>query len=57
MDDAIAMSATTGEIKLMVVSGDSFEDFVVKYDGGPRYMTIVPKKGGEDLLAEILKPL
>ena len=57
MHDAIAMSATTGEVNLMVVSGDSFQDFVVKYDGGPRYMTIVPKKNGKDLLAEILKAL
>ncbi len=57
MVDAVAMSATTGEIKLMVVSGDSFKDFVVKYDGGPRYLTVVRKKNGNDLLAEILKPL
>ena len=57
MADAIAMSATTGEVKLMVVSGDSFKDYVLKYDGGPRFMTIVRKKNAVDLLAEILKPL
>ena len=56
MRDAIAMSATKGDIELMVVSGDSFETHRVEYDGGPRYMTLVENKAGKTLLTEIVKP-
>ncbi len=56
MLDAIAKSGTTGEIKLMLVSGDSFEHRTIKYDGGPRYMTLVRQSGQDDILAEIVKP-
>jgi predicted metalloprotease with PDZ domain len=56
MQDAIAMSATRGQIDLMVVNGDSFHTHVVKYDGGPRYMVLKRQAGMPDLLSEILKP-
>jgi predicted metalloprotease with PDZ domain len=56
MRDAISLSSTKGHIELMVVSGDSFQTHRIAYDGGPRYMTLVRKSEGEDVLAEILKP-
>ena len=56
MRDAIALSATKGHIDLMVVSGDSFETHRVEYDGGPRFMTLVKKRGAKDWLEEIVKP-
>ena len=56
MRDAIALSATTGEIKVMVASGDSFQDHIVKYDGGPRFMVLRRNDSQPDALAEILKP-
>ena len=57
MRDAIAQSTTTGIIELMTVSGDSFETLKIDYDGGPRFMTLVRKEAGKDVLAEILQPL
>lgn len=57
MLDAISMSATTGKIELMVVSGDSFNTHTIHYDGGPRYLTLVRKDGSQDRLGEILQPL
>jgi predicted metalloprotease with PDZ domain len=56
MRDAIAMSATRGQIELLVVSGDSFQTHRVEYAGGPRYMTLVKKPAAKDWLTEIVKP-
>lgn len=57
MRDAISMSASSGQIELLVVSGDSFETHTIQYDGGPRYMKLVRNDSKRDWLAEILKPL
>ena len=56
MRDAIALSATTGNLDLMVVSGDSFETHRINYDGGPRFMTLVRQDATKDWLAEIVNP-
>ena len=56
MRDAIASSVSTGKMELMLVSGDSFENRTIEYDGGPRFMTLVRKNGSQDVLADILKP-
>lgn len=55
--DAISMSANSGQIELMVVSGDSFATHTIAYDGGPRFMKLVRNDSKQDLLADILKPL
>lgn len=55
--DAIAASAASGELKLMLISGDKYITRIVKYDGGPRYMTLVRNSDKPDRLADILKPV
>lgn len=60
MLDALAASAETGSIDLMLVSGDKYITKTIVYDGGPRYMILVRDDDDDDApdpLEEILKPL
>jgi len=54
--DAIAESARTGAIEVMLVSGDKYITKTIEYDGGPRFMTLVKSDEGNTILADILKP-
>ncbi len=56
MHDALAMSVTRGQMELLVVNGDSFSPYVIKYDGGPRYLVLQRQEGMPDLLPQILQP-
>jgi predicted metalloprotease with PDZ domain len=57
MHDAIAMSATRGDVECLLVRGDSLVKRQIDYRGGPRFMTLVPVAGKAPLLPEILRPL
>jgi predicted metalloprotease with PDZ domain len=54
--DALEQSPVTGEVRLLMTSGDRIVERVIKYDGGPRYMTLVREHDKPDVLGEILKP-
>ncbi|MEM7315113.1 MAG: hypothetical protein AAF497_18360, partial [Planctomycetota bacterium] len=56
MLDAIASSVASGEIDVMLVSGDSFEHRTIRYNEGPKYMTLVRQNGTDDVLRKIVKP-
>lgn len=53
--EALEASAVTGEVRLLMTSGDRIIEKVIKYDGGPRYMTLVRQGGGEDVVGAILR--
>jgi hypothetical protein len=57
MEEALTQSTTRGDIALMVVNGDSLSAYVLKYDGGPRYLELQAAPNAPDVLKEILKPL
>lgn len=57
MEEAVTQSTTRGEITLMVVNGDSLSAYVLKYDGGPRYLELQPAPSTPDVLKDILQPL
>ncbi len=40
----------------MVLDKDLFATYVIDYDGGPRYLTLVRDPAKPDLLAEIYAP-
>ncbi len=54
--DAIADSVRTGEIALMLVSGDKYITKTIVYDGGPRFLHMVKSDKKNTLLSDILKP-
>lgn len=54
--DAIADSVRTGEIKLMLVSGDKYVYKTIEYDGGPRFMKMVKSDEKNHVLTDIIKP-
>lgn len=57
LDDAVARSASTGTVPLLVVTGEKYETRVVRYDGGPRHPVLVTDGDAIDRLAEITAPL
>ena len=54
--EAIEASVTSGQIAFLVLNGDQFATYVIDYDGGPRYLTLVRDPAKPDLLAEIYAP-
>lgn len=54
--DALEDSAGSGELVLLVQSGDRFQNVVVRYEGGPRYMTLVEDEASPGLFNKILEP-
>ena len=57
MQDAIAMSATQGDVECLLVRGDSYCTQRLDYQGGPRFLTLVPIPDEKPRLMEILRPL
>jgi predicted metalloprotease with PDZ domain len=55
--DAIAESAETGAIELLIESGDRYETRTIHYDGGPRHLVLVRDDEAPDRLSEIATPL
>ncbi len=53
--DALKLSTSKGHLDMMVVNGDTLETRQVKYDGGPKYMTLEEKEGAKNWLKEIVK--
>jgi predicted metalloprotease with PDZ domain len=56
VDDALAKSSTLGKIEITVAEGEAIRQFVVEYDGGPKYMQMVRDMAREDVMGQILRP-
>jgi predicted metalloprotease with PDZ domain len=54
--DAVRRSAATGEVELLVDWGGQIRPVHIAYDGGLRYLALVPIEGKPDLLREIARP-
>lgn len=57
LKDAIAESASSGRIELLVLDGDEFRTIKMKYQGGLKYLTLVRDETRPDMLAQIFAPL
>ena len=55
--DAIADSTTRRNVELLVLDGESFRRFDIRYADGPRYLQLVRNSDRSDLLAKIYAPL
>ncbi|MCI0377672.1 MAG: hypothetical protein L0215_08710 [Gemmataceae bacterium] len=54
---ALAATATTGRIELLVENGDLFQSVTLEYKGGERYPRLERIEGQPDLLEVIVRPL
>ena len=56
LEDALRKSPEFGKIKLLTVSSDTIQEFIIDYNEGLRYHTLVPIEGKHDWLSEIIAP-
>ena len=56
LEKSIRDAVKTGEITLLVQRGESLDQATLRYQGGLRYMTIVPDSKQRQWLDEIIKP-
>lgn len=55
--EAIADSVVNEQIEFLVLDGESFSTYEVKYADGPKYLELVRDPSKPDLLSQIFKPL